>query len=386
LSSPSELSERSINIRVYLVTFCTGDGLNLIRQAVLLCATISRYQPREFAWVPGFTPVQPIEGIVLKFATLKDGRFVLVSRDMSRAASIRDITVSMLEALGEWSLLEPALQSRYEILNKGLCDEAFPLDLRTVGAPLPRPSQWLDSSAFEYHGRLMERAFGLAPIDYMTSPLLYQGNADDFIGPYDDVIFPSESDEADFEGELGVILDDTPMGVSREDAVAHVRLLVLINDVSLRRHAAREMRTGFGWVQAKPCTALGPVAVTPDELGASWKNARCGLSLSCFRSGDWFGAPAGDVMAFGFDQIIEYAAYSRPLRAGVLIGSGTFSSSSPGSGSACIAERRAIEMIDFGEARTPFLKSGETVRMEMLGLDRQSVFGAIEQRYLAAAG
>ncbi len=318
----------------------------------------------------------------MKLATLKDGRFVVVSRDLQLATEAFDIASSALEALDRWSTVEKALDERYSALNERTLAQTFPFDPSEAAAPIPKPRQWLDASAFENHGRLMEKAFNLPPADYAVNPMIYQGNADDFIGPRDDVVAPSEADNMDFEGELGVVLDDTPMAVSREKALQHVRLLVLINDVSLRAHAAREMKTGFGWLQAKPSTALAPVAVTPDELGDAWADGRCALSIRCERNGEWFGHPNGKLMTFGFDQIIAYAAYSRPLRAGSIIGSGTFSNAEPAAGSACIAERRAIETIEYGMPNTSFLRSGERVRLEMLDQEGGSVFGAIDQRYV----
>jgi fumarylacetoacetate (FAA) hydrolase len=318
----------------------------------------------------------------MKLATLKDGRFVVVSRDLTLAVPATDIAASMLDALDNWNAVAIAIDQRYEALNTGRLAEAFAFDPRQAAAPIPKPRQWLDASAFENHGRLMEKAFALPPADYTVNPLMYQGNADDFIGPHDEVLAPSEADNMDFEAELGVVLDETPMGASQASALSHVRLLVLINDVSLRAHAVREMKSGFGWVQAKPSTALAPVAVTPDELGKAWANGRCSLAIRCERNRQWFGHPNGKSMTFGFDQIIAYAAYSRPLHAGTIIGSGTFSNPERDTGSACIAERRAIEMIEQGQPRTPFLHSAERVRIEMLGEDGQSVFGAIDQVYV----
>jgi fumarylacetoacetate (FAA) hydrolase len=319
----------------------------------------------------------------MKFATLRDGRFVLVSRDLRAAVEVagpRD----MLELLEHWGRFEAALQARYAALNAGAQSSAFAFDPAQAAAPLPRPSQWLDGSVFENHGRLMERAFKLPAADYSERPMIYQGNADDIIAATDDVRVPSESDGMDIEGELGVLLDDTPMRTGRGTALAHVRLLVLINDVSLRAHAAREMKTGFGWIQAKPATALSPVAATPDELGEAWADGRCALNLLCHLNGEWFGQPNGREASFGFDQLIEYAAYSRPLRAGTLIGSGTFSNADRAAGSTCVSERRAIEMIDHGQPVTPFLRFGDRVRLEMHGLNGQSIFGAIDQCYVPA--
>ncbi|WP_077035463.1 fumarylacetoacetate hydrolase family protein [Pelomonas sp. KK5] len=317
----------------------------------------------------------------MKLATLRDGRLVLVSRDL-RLAIDAEGPQGMLDLLRNWARFAPALQDRYSALNAGAL-QAFAFDPAQAAAPLPRPSQWLDGSVFENHGRLMERAFNSPPADYTQYPMVYQGNADDIIAATDDVRVPSESDGMDIEGELGVLLDETPLGTRRADALAHIRLLVLINDVSLRAHAPREMKTGFGWIRAKPSTALSPVAVTPDELGDAWHDGRCALDLHCHLNGEWFGQPNGREATFGFDQLIEYVAYSRPLRAGTLIGSGTFSNADRAAGSTCISERRAIEMIDHGQPTTPFMRFGDRVRLEMFDAGGHSIFGAIDQRYLA---
>jgi fumarylacetoacetate (FAA) hydrolase len=229
----------------------------------------------------------------------------------------------------------------------------------------------------------MERAFDTGITnEYVRHPLVYQGASDDFIGPCDDVLLPSEGDNMDFEGEVAVIVDEISMGTRKEDMARHIKLLMLVNDVSLRALAAREMKTGFGWVQAKPSTSFSPVAVTPDELGAAWSDGRVELPLSVQRNGEWFGEPNGREMTFNFFRLIEHAAYSRRLRAGTIIGSGTMSNAARAAGSACIAERRAIETLDHGGAKTAFLKFGERVRIEMFDAAKRSIFGAIDQRYV----
>ncbi len=316
----------------------------------------------------------------MKLATLKDGRLVVVSRDLTRAAPVGELTPSLLDALSRWTEVESVLRQTYDSLNRGSCQDVERFEPALAAPPIPRPPQWLDGSAFENHGRLMEKAFNMPPADYSTNPMMYQGNADDFIGACDDVVVPSEADGIDLEGELGILTDDVPMGCAREQALSHVRLFVLINDISLRTHAPREMKTGFGWIQAKPCTALSSVAVTPDELGEAWTDGHVSLDMIGQRNGQHLGRPNGREMSFGFDQLIAYAAYSRTLRSGTVIGSGTFSNRARGAGSVCIAERRAIELIDHGEITTPFLKFGERVRLEMIGLDGISIFGAIDQR------
>jgi len=318
----------------------------------------------------------------MKLATMKDGRLIVVSRDLRHAVTASDVSASLLDALHRWSEVEQRLSARYRSLEDGTASEVFKFEPAQAGAPLPKAPQWLDGSTFENHGRLMEKAFDLPAADYSLNPMMYQGNSDDFVGPADDIIFPSESDGADCEGEIGVVVDAVPMGCSRSEALSHVRLFVLLNDVSLRSHAAREMKTGFGWIQAKPCTSFAPVAVTPDELGNDWRGGRVHLPLRCERNGEWMGHPNGCEMSFGFDQLISYAAYSRPLSAGTVIGSGTFSNKDRAAGSVCIAERRAIEMIDTGEARTPFIHHGERIRLESIDAHGNSIFGAIDQRYV----
>jgi naringenin degradation protein FdeI len=323
----------------------------------------------------------------LKLATLKngtrDGRLAVVSKDLMRAVFAESLVRTLLEAIERWPEVEGPLQARYQELERGVAEDAFAFDPTQAMSPLPRCYQWLDGSTFANHGSLMERAFDIGITnEYERHPLVYQGASDDFIGPRDDVELPSESDNMDFEGEVAVIVDEVPMGTPKERIAPHVKLLMLVNDVSLRALAGREMKTGFGWVQAKPSTSFSPVAVTPDELGEAWSDGRVELPLSVQRNGEWFGQPHGKEMTFNFFRLIEHTAYSRRLRAGTIIGSGTMSNASRNAGSACIAERRAIETLDQGGAKTPFLRFGERVRIEMFDTSNRSVFGAIDQRYV----
>lgn len=321
----------------------------------------------------------------MKFATLpdgtRDGRLHVVSRDLSRAAPARG--VATLQALLEdWSTHEAGLASQYEAVNGG-AGEAF--DPVRALAPLPRAWQWLDGSAFDSHGDLMDQVFGMTDKFKPPFPYMYQGVSNKFYGPTEDVRFRLEEDFIDFEGEFGVIVDDVPMGVSKADAPAHIRLVVQINDWSLRRIAPVEMKTGFGWVHAKPPCSMAPVAVTPDELGTAWRDARVDLPLNVWWNGEAFGAANGYAMSSGFDRLVAHAAYSRDLVAGTVIGSGTVSNPNYREvGSSCIAERRGIEMIDEGAARTGFMSFGDSVKMEVFGTDGQSVFGAINQRVVRA--
>jgi fumarylacetoacetate (FAA) hydrolase len=323
----------------------------------------------------------------MKLATIKngtrDGRLAIVSKGLTLAVFADDIAPTLLSAIEDWASVESPLRSRAETLNAGRASGSFAFDPAQAMAPLPRCYQWLDGSTFANHGALMERAFDLGITnEYEKYPLVYQGASDDFIGPRDDVELTTESDNMDFEGEVAVVVDEVPMGTAKEKVAAHIKLMMLVNDVSLRALAAREMKTGFGWVQAKPSTAFSPVAVTPDELGEAWVDGRVELPLQVRRNGEWFGHPNGKEMTFNFFRLIEHAAYSRRLRAGTIVGSGTVSNASRDAGSACIAERRAIETLDLGGAKTPFLRFGEHVRIEMFDAGNRTIFGAIDQRYV----
>lgn len=317
----------------------------------------------------------------MKLATLpdgsKDGRLHLVSRDHARCTPALAAT-TLQAALEDWEGLAPALTAEYEALNRG---GGQPFDPAGALAPLPRAWQWLDGSAYDSHGALMQKVFKLPPVDTEGRPLMYQGMSHLFIAPTADVPLPSAEDGIDFEGEFGIITDSVPMGTGPEAARGHIRLLVQINDWSLRRIAPLEMRTGFGWIHAKPASSMAPVAVTPDELGPYWKNARIALPLIVDWNGKRFGAADGYAMSVGFDALVAHAAYSRSLVAGTVIGSGTVSNETYREvGSSCIAERRGIEMADLGEPVTPFMAFGDNVRMEAALPDGTPLFGAIDQR------
>lgn len=327
----------------------------------------------------------------MKFATLKsdspDGRLVVVSRDLSRAVDAGAIAASLREAVERWEHGLAPLQALYDALNAGSAEGSFDFDQAACAAPLPRTWQWCDASAFLNHGRLMERAFNTEPIpDFETIPVMYQGGSDDFLGPQDDVPLPDESLGIDFEGEFGVITGPVPMGASAAAAQQQVRLLVQINDWSLRKLGPREMKTGFGFFQCKPSTSFAPVAVTPDELGDAWSDGRVKLDLHVQWNGAWFGNPNGAEMNYSFGELIAHAARTRRLSAGTVIGSGTVSNESRAAGSACIAERRVIEIIEHGEPRTEFMRFGD--RVEMTARDRQgsAPFGTIGQRVVRAPG
>lgn len=321
----------------------------------------------------------------MKLATLRngqrDGRLVVVSADARFCIDACTIAPTLLHALERWSAVEPALQALSRAVNAPAAPGAMPFDARECMAPLPRTWQWLDGSAFLNHGRLMERAFKVPPVaDFDTIPILYQGAADDFLGPHDEVPFTSEADQIDFEGEFAVVLGETPMGIAAEDALQHVRLIVLLNDWSLRAFGPREAQSGFGFVQAKPSTAFAPIAVTPDELGSAWQGGRVHLRLQTQRNGEWFGHPHGGAMHFDFGRLIAHAARTRKLSAGTVIGSGTVSNADADAGSSCIAERRMIEVLAEGAPQTPFLRFGERVCMTAIYPDgKAGPFGAVDQ-------
>lgn len=325
----------------------------------------------------------------MKFATLPngtlDGRLVVVSKDLSKAADATTIAPNLLSAVQNWQQKERELQALYDLLNAGKVDTAFDFDGSACLAPLPRSPQWLDASAFLNHGKLMEEAFNTDPIaDFDTIPVMYQGASDDFQGPTVDIPMPSEADGIDFEGEFGVVMGEVAMSATPEEAAKSIRLIVQINDWSLRALGPREMNSGFGFLQAKPSSSFAPVAVTPDELGDAWANGRVNMPLHVSWNGERFGEPHGSEMNFSFPQLMAHAARSRKLTAGCIIGSGTVSNSAREAGSACISERRVIEKIDLGEIKTAFMKFGDTVRMQAKFDDgTDGPFGVIEQKVVS---
>jgi fumarylacetoacetate (FAA) hydrolase len=316
----------------------------------------------------------------MRLATLKrggrDGTLVAVSPDGTRVAEVAGWP-TLQTALDNWDAVQVALRAAAEASEQG---EA--VDAEAFAAPLPRAWQWLDGSAFPTHGELMQQAFNLPPIE-TDRPLMYQGMAHQFLSGTDDVRLPSEADGIDFEGEFGIITGDVPMGCTVDEALQHIRLIILINDWSLRAIAPVEMKTGFGWVQAKPACSAAPFAVTPDEIGEAWRDGRVCLPLTVDVNGVWFGSPLGDAMAYGFHELIAHAARTRSLPAGTIIGSGTVSNSDYANfGSTCISERRAIEMIGSGAPRTPFLAFGD--RVAIRAGHQRSPFGALDQRVAPA--
>ncbi|MCS0630212.1 fumarylacetoacetate hydrolase family protein [Telluria mixta] len=325
----------------------------------------------------------------MKLATYRDsstdGRLLVVSRDLRHAVAAADVAPNLLAALERWADAAPSLQALSDALNGGRAADAFEFDAAQCMAPLPRTFQWCDASAFLNHGRLMERAFNTPPIpDFDTIPVMCQGASDDFLGPHEDVPLPDEALGIDFEGEFGVIVDQVPMGATPAQALAAVRLVVQLNDWSLRALGPREMKSGFGFLQAKPSTSFAPVAVTPDELGDAWRDGRVHLDLDVEWNGQAFGHPNGREMNFGFGELVEHAARTRRLGAGTIVGSGTVSNADRAAGSACIAERRVIEIIDHGEPRTQFMRFGDRVRMRARGAAGDAPFGVIDQRVVRA--
>ena len=337
----------------------------------------------------------------MKLASLKhgrDGELVVVSRDLKRMARAREIAPTLQAALDDWAHIAPRLAELSDALNAGeVAGEAF--DETTCASPLPRAYQWADGSAYVNHVALVRKARGAEmPPSFWEDPLMYQGGSDSFLGPRDDIPVADISWGVDFEAEIAVVTDDVPMGVSVEDAGRHIRLLMLVNDISLRNLIPAELAKGFGFFQSKPSSAFSPVALTPDELGEAWDGGKVHLPLRSWLNGELFGCPdAGTDMTFDFPRLIAHAAKTRPLGAGSIIGSGTVSNRDPdggpgrpiaegGVGYSCIAEQRMVEKILTGEMKTPFMAYGDTVRIEMLDEAGNSLFGAIEQTVVPYEG
>jgi len=305
-----------------------------------------------------------------------DGELVVVSTDSTRCLPAGPRWPNLLAAITRWGLAESELRALDARLVAG---EGVALDASELRAPLPRSWQWLDGSAFATHAELMQVAFNTTPIE-TDRPLMYQGMSDCFYGPTESVPFPDAAHGIDFEGEFGVVVDAVPMGTCASDALPHIKLIVQVNDWSLRALALAEMKTGFGWVQAKPACSMAPFAVTPDELGAHWCDGRVGLDLAIDWNGRRFGHANGREMAYGFHELVAHAAATRNLVAGTIIGSGTVANAAYAEvGSSCISERRAIEIIAGGKAVTPFMAFGDRVRMEARMPDGHSPFGAMDQ-------
>jgi fumarylacetoacetate (FAA) hydrolase len=331
----------------------------------------------------------------VKLATYKDGsrdgQLVVVSRDLGTAHYATGIADRLQQVLDDWGFLSPQLQDLYDSLNSGKARHAFPFDPAQCMAPLPRAYQWADGSAYINHVELVRAARqSEVPTSFYTDPLMYQGGSDDFLGPCDDVVVRDEAWGIDFEAEIAVITGDVPMAVTPEQALDGIRLVLIANDVSLRNLIPAELAKGFGFLQSKPATAFGPVAVTPDELGDAWEQGRLHLTLQSTWNGRKVGmCEAGPEMTFHFGQLVAHICKTRNVRAGSIVGSGTVSNKGvPGAngktewtkGYSCIAEKRAIETIQDGKPSTEFMKFGDVIRIEMRGKDGQSIFGAIDQK------
>ena len=331
----------------------------------------------------------------MKLASLKqggrDGTLVVVSKDLQRAVPVPGIAPTLQRALEDWQSAAPRLNRVYEALNHGNvqtidAEDVIALDMAALAAPLPRAYEFVDGSAYLPHVARVRKARGAeVPESFYTDPLMYQGVSAGFYGPRDPVRVPSEDFGIDLEAEVLVVTDDVPMGVSPEQAAAHIQLVGLINDVSLRNLIPAELAKGFGFLQSKPRSCLSPVFVSPDELGEAWRDSKVHLPLVTHINGNWFGAPeAGVDMQFDFAQLIAHAAKTRPLSAGTLVGSGTVANEDTSLGASCFAEQRTVETLRDGKPSTPFMKFGDTVRIEMLDRDGNSIFGAIEQKITAA--
>lgn len=326
----------------------------------------------------------------MKLASLKngsrDGRLVVVSRDLAHAVDAAAVAPTMQFAIEHWNWVESALLALYDALNAGTVAAAFAFDPLQAMAPLPRTHQFVDASAFLNHGDIMERAYNLTIKRPEGVPILIQRQGDDFVGPRDDYPLLGDAENGDFEGEFAVIVDDIPMGSNATQCASAIRLITVLNDVSMRMHLSRELQMGFGFIQAKPATVFAPVAVTPDELGDGWSDGRVALDMVVHRNGTQFGHPNGREMNWSFGELLAYLAYNRNLRAGTILGSGTVSNLDAESvGSACLAEQRALEVIQDGNASTPFLTFGDVLRFEVFGPSGESVFGAVEHRFVQVA-
>ena len=327
----------------------------------------------------------------MKLASLKqggrDGTLIVVSGDLKRAVRATGIASTLQQALDDWSALAPRLQALSEALNLSTAatinaEPVFAYDQSALAAPLPRAYEFLDGSAYLPHVARVRRARGAeVPESFYTDPLMYQATSAGFLGPTDPVLVESEAYGIDFEAEVIVVTDDVPMAIGTAEAARHIQLVGLVNDVSLRNLIPAELAKGFGFVQSKPRSALAPVLVTPDELGAAWIDNKLHRPLLTTVNGQWFGAPeAGVDMQFDFAQLIAHAARTRPLCAGTLIGSGTVANEDTALGASCFAERRTVETLRDGKPSTPFMAFGDVLRIEMLDATGASIFGAIEQR------
>ncbi len=321
----------------------------------------------------------------MKFASLKnntrDGQLVVVDRALNKAIAIPEIASTLQQLLDNWSELAPKALVIYQQLNEGKLENTLDFNQEQCESPLPRAFQWADGSAYVNHVELVRKARNAEmPETFWTDPLMYQGGSDAFLGPRDNISIESTEYGIDMESEVAVIVDDTPMAATPEQAADKIRLVMLVNDVSLRNLIPGELAKGFGFFQSKPSSAFSPVAVTPDELGDSWDGKKLHLPLVTHLNGELFGEPnCGVDMTFDFPTIVAHAAKTRPLGAGAIIGSGTISNVDRSSGSSCLAEKRMLEIIESGKPQTPFMQFGDRVKIEMFDEQGKSIFGAIDQ-------
>lgn len=311
----------------------------------------------------------------------RDGSLVVVKRDLTAITDASAIAPTLQAALDHWSVVEPKLKALAAQLEAGTAPSE-PYDAATLHCPLPRAYEWVDGSAYLNHVRLVRKARKVdPPATLETDPLVYQGGSSHLLGPTDDIVIRDEAWGCDFESEVAVILGDVPMGLTTADAAPHVRLVMLVNDVSLRNLIPDELAKGFGFFQGKPATAFSPVACTPDELGEAWRDGRVHLTLKTWLNGTQVGdTHAGPEMHFSFFRLMEHLAKTRQFAAGTILGSGTVSNEDRARGISCLAEQRMIETIETGGPKTPFLKHGDRVEIEMFSADGKSVFGRIDQR------
>ncbi|MET3652821.1 fumarylacetoacetate hydrolase family protein [Dyella japonica] len=325
----------------------------------------------------------------MKLGSLKeggrDGTLIVVNRALTQAVKATGIAPTLQAALDDWSSTAPRLNALYEELNSGTAKEAFALDMHALASPLPRAYEFVDGSAYLPHVERVRRARGAeVPESFYTDPLMYQATSAGFLGPRDPVVVPSEDNGIDLEAEVVVITDDVPMAVTPAQAAAHIQLVGLVNDVSLRGLIPGELAKGFGFLQSKPRSALSPVFVTPDELGDAWQDEKLHLPMRTWLNGKWFGeAECGVDMQFNFAQLVAHAAKTRPLTAGTIVGSGTIANEDTGKGASCLAEQRTVETLRDGKPSTPFLSFGDSLRIDVTDASGASIFGAIEQTIAA---
>jgi len=317
----------------------------------------------------------------LKSATSRDGELCVVNRALTTAIRVPQIAANLQFALEHWHNVASELQTIYQKLNEQCLDNTFAFDPQHCASPLPRAYQWADGSAYVNHVELVRKARGAEmPANFWTNPLMYQGGSDGFLGPTDPILVADEAFGVDFEAEVAVVTDDVPMGIDKKKAQQHIKLFMLVNDVSLRNLIPDEIAKGFGFFQSKPASSFSPIAVTPDELAPYWDKERLHLPLISHVNGQLFGQPnAGVDMTFSFPELIQHAAKTRTLSAGSIIGSGTVSNLDRSKGSSCIAEKRMLEIIETGQPKTPFMRFGDKIRIEMFSNQGESLCGAIEQ-------